>query len=195
MPITKVGPSVPREGHHPVGSRRHHPNGLGTADGGVGTSTVSIAYIAGAPPTGGIFAGAPVGYSVYASTSNGPGSPTNQVSPIGTPIPVKLVAEAKLSCAGVSPWPSGEKGGTGLDNVVSAPVTGLCPNNVPLAGQSPICVGPGLNTYISQVSKPTSPFVLQACGPVTDRCLVRSSPAAIPFQPLGSNPPAGWPCP
>jgi len=30
MPITKVGPSTSREGHRPVGSRRHHPNGLGT---------------------------------------------------------------------------------------------------------------------------------------------------------------------
>lgn len=164
-------------------------------DGGSATQTLSIAHVEGVVPIRGTLAGAPLGFSVYESRSTGPGAPNTRILPVTTVVPLKLLQEPKLSCAAVSPWPSGTKGGDGLDNVIAAPATTPCPGNVPLVGATATCIAPGLNVYISQVTRPASPFVVGACGPVLERCVVLASPTAVPGQPMIGAPPAGWPCP
>lgn len=163
-------------------------------DAGTTTSSHSIGYVQGTPPAG-IFTGAPAGYSVLFGQEIAK-KVTRTVLPLSTVVPLKMVPDVpELSCAGVNPWPSGPKGGDGLDNVVDAPLTGFCPSNLPQAGASVTCIAPGLNSYFSTLPRPTSPALAQLCGPVIERCLVRTSATALPFQPIGGAPPAGWPCP
>lgn len=165
------------------------------ADGGSATQTISLAHVEGTVPTRGTLAGAPLGFSLYESRSTGSGATSTQILPATTVVPLKLLQDPKLSCSAVNPWPSGGKGGDGLDNVIAAPATAACPGNVPLAGGAAICIAPGLNVYLSQAARPTSPFVSAACGPVLDRCVVSASPTDVPFRPMTGAPPSGWPCP
>ncbi len=166
----------------------------GAEDAGATTSSHSIGYVQGTPPSG-IFTGAPAGYSVLFGKEIAK-TVTRSVLPLSTTIPVKMVTDVpELSCAGVNPWPSGPKGGDGLDNVIDAPLTGFCPGNLPQAGAAVTCIAPGLNSYFSTLPRPTAPTIAQLCGPVLERCLVRTSAAAPPFQPIGGAAPAGWPCP
>jgi len=163
------------------------------ATGRENTSTYSIGYVHGAAPSAGVLAGATQGFSVVRGAETG-GPVVSTVLPLTTPLPVKLVDRDALSCAGVTPLPSGDQGGLRLDNVISAPVTGLCPGNTPLPLGAVRCTAPGLNFYLSSRSLPTSAFVRAACGEVLETCVVRSSETATPGPLVGARP-AGWPCP
>ncbi len=171
-----------------VGARVADP-----ATGRESTSSYSIGYLQGAAPSGGVFAGATQGYSVIQGKETG-GPVVSTVLPLSTVVPVKLVAEPALSCAGVSPLPSGGMGGLRLDNVIAAPVTSFCPGNAPLPLGAVRCTAPGLNFYVSTVSQPTSSFVRAACGEVLESCVVRSSDTVLPGPLVGARP-VGWPCP